>query len=68
MFLKNSRYHGLPTVTAKDRAGTEVAAVKLRRLPIPAGLIRTPSRPLLQFLSRTAATRHDLEIDTSPNL
>ena len=37
MFLKNSRYHGLPTVTAKDRAGTEVAAVKLRRLPIPAG-------------------------------
>ncbi len=33
MFLKNSRYFGLPTVTASNRAGSEVAAVKLRPLP-----------------------------------
>ncbi|WP_457337867.1 hypothetical protein [Rhizobacter sp. P5_C2] len=33
MFLPNSRYHGLPTVTVLDRAGAEVAAVKLRPLP-----------------------------------
>lgn len=37
MFLKNSRYAGLPTVTATDRAGAEVAAVKLRRLPTTLG-------------------------------
>ena len=33
MFLKNSRYFGLPTVAAKDRNGRDVTAVKLRRLP-----------------------------------
>ena len=33
MFLKNSRYYGLPTVTARDRGGDQVVAVKLRRLP-----------------------------------
>lgn len=33
MFLKNSRYYGLPTVTAKDRSGRDVSAVTLRRLP-----------------------------------
>lgn len=33
MFLKNSRYFGLPTVTASNRAGAEVAAIKLRQLP-----------------------------------
>ena len=33
MFLKNSRYYGLPTVAAKDRNGRDVTAVKLRRLP-----------------------------------
>ena len=37
MFLKNSRYYGLPTVTATDRAGAEVAAVKLRVLPVMPG-------------------------------
>ena len=37
MFLKNSRYFGLATVTANNRAGAEVAAVKLRLLPATAG-------------------------------
>jgi hypothetical protein len=37
MFLKNSRYSGLPTVTAKNRAGDQVAAVKLRPLPTVSG-------------------------------
>lgn len=33
MFLRNSRYSGLETVTAKDCKGRLVQAVKLRRLP-----------------------------------
>lgn len=37
MFLKNSRYYGLPTVSAKDRSGREVQAVQLRRLPATTG-------------------------------
>jgi len=37
MFLKNSRYFGLPTVTANDRAGDPVTAVKLRTLPATQG-------------------------------
>jgi nucleoid-associated protein YgaU len=37
MFLKNSRYAGLPTVTTTDRAGAEVAAVKLRTPPAVSG-------------------------------
>jgi hypothetical protein len=37
MFLKNSRYHDLPTVTATDASGHEVQAVKLRRLPVTQG-------------------------------
>jgi len=37
MFLKNSRYAGLPTVTAKDRSGADIAAVKLRTLPAVSG-------------------------------
>ena len=37
MFLKNSRYFGLPTVAAKDRNGRDVTAVKLRRLPATPG-------------------------------
>jgi len=37
MFLKNSRYYGLPTVAAKDRNGRDVTAVKLRRLPATPG-------------------------------
>jgi hypothetical protein len=41
MFLKSSRYHGLPTVTGRDRAGREVAAVKLRPLPATPGEIWT---------------------------
>lgn len=37
MFLKNSRYHGLPTETVTDRQGREVTMVKLRRLPATSG-------------------------------
>jgi len=37
MFLKNSRYQGLSTVSFKDRGGREVVAVKLRRLPSTEG-------------------------------
>lgn len=37
MFLRNSRYYGLPTVTATDRAGNAVVAVRLRPLPGTAG-------------------------------
>lgn len=37
MFLKNSRYYGLPTVTASDGASGAVAAVKLRPLPTQPG-------------------------------
>lgn len=37
MFLKNSRYYGLSTVTSTDRGGRDVTAVKLRRLPETAG-------------------------------
>lgn len=37
MFLKNSRYYGLPTVSTKDRAGNEVVTVKLRPLPATSG-------------------------------
>jgi hypothetical protein len=37
MFLNRSRYYGLPTVTALDRSGDEVVAVKLRRLPTVQG-------------------------------
>ena len=33
MFLGNSRYANLETVTAKDRSGRDAAAVKLRRIP-----------------------------------
>lgn len=38
MFNKNSRYDGLSTVTVTDKAGREVKAVKLRRLPSQEGL------------------------------
>jgi hypothetical protein len=37
MFLKNSRYYGLPTVIAADRSGREVEAVRLRPLPATEG-------------------------------
>lgn len=37
MFLKTSRYFGLPTVLTSDRRGREVQAVKLRRVPQTAG-------------------------------
>ncbi len=37
MFLKNSRYYGLPTVIARDRDGDTVTAVKLRRMLAVAG-------------------------------
>lgn len=38
MFLKNSRYQGLRTVAAQDRAGRPVQAVTLRRLPATPGV------------------------------
>lgn len=38
MFLKNSRYFGLKTVTGKDRSGRSVQAVTLRRLPATPGI------------------------------
>jgi hypothetical protein len=41
MFLKNSRYSGLPTAAARDRSGRDIVAVKLRRLPRPGGEPRT---------------------------
>jgi len=37
MFLKNSRYNGTPTVTARDANGREVQAISLRRLPTTSG-------------------------------
>ncbi|KFN42204.1 hypothetical protein [Arenimonas oryziterrae] len=37
MFLKNSRYSTVPTVTAIDGQGREVQAVSLRRLPTTPG-------------------------------
>jgi hypothetical protein len=41
VFLSNSRYYGLDTVTAKGADGAETAAVKLRVLP------ETPGAPTL---------------------
>ena len=41
MFLSNSRYAGLPTVTATGAEGREVAAVTLRVIP------ETPGTPTL---------------------
>lgn len=38
MFNKNSRYYALETITAKDRQGRKVEAVKLRRLPETDGI------------------------------
>jgi hypothetical protein len=38
MFLKNSRYHGIEEVTARDAAGRDVKAVKFRRLPETTGI------------------------------
>ncbi|NYF19438.1 hypothetical protein HDC36_000875 [Xanthomonas sp. JAI131] len=37
MFLKNSRYYGLPTMSAADARGEPVQAVAPRRLPSAAG-------------------------------
>jgi hypothetical protein len=37
MFLSNSRYFNLKTVTAEDSKGRPVTAVTLRRLPFAAG-------------------------------
>lgn len=37
MFLKNSRYYGVPTVTTIDGQGRQVQAVSLRRLTATAG-------------------------------
>jgi len=38
MFLKNSRYFGLPTATGTDRSGRPVQGVRLRRLPATPGV------------------------------
>ena len=38
MFLKNSRYYGLPALNTTDSAGRPVTAVKLRRLPPTGGV------------------------------
>ncbi len=38
MFLRNSRYSGMETVTNKDCKGRLVQAVKLRRLPETNGI------------------------------
>jgi hypothetical protein len=38
MFLKNSRYFGLKTVSGTDRSGRAVQAVTLRRLPQTDGI------------------------------
>ena len=38
MFLANSRYSGLDTVSATDRSGRLVQALKLRRLPATSGI------------------------------
>lgn len=38
MFLKNSRYHGIEEVTARDAAGRDVKAIKFRRLPETSGI------------------------------
>jgi nucleoid-associated protein YgaU len=38
MFLKNSRYFGLPTASGADRAGRPVQGVRLRRLPATPGI------------------------------
>jgi nucleoid-associated protein YgaU len=35
MFLSNSRYAGIATITVRTRDGREVTAVKLRRLSSP---------------------------------
>ncbi len=37
MFGKKSRYVNLPLVSGKDRAGQDIQAVKLRRLPATGG-------------------------------
>lgn len=37
MFLKNSRYHGLPTHTAADAEGRKLSLVDWRRLPATEG-------------------------------
>lgn len=37
MFIKNSRYYSLETVTTKDSQGRSVQAIKLRHLPDTAG-------------------------------
>ncbi len=37
MFLKNSRYYGVPSVTSLDADGRPVQVLKLRRLNAPAG-------------------------------
>jgi nucleoid-associated protein YgaU len=38
MFLKNSRYFGLPTASGTDRRGRPVQGVRLRRLPPTPGI------------------------------
>ena len=52
MFLKNSRYFGLKTVTGKDRSGRPAQAVTLRRLPATPGVeLRIQDKDQLDVLA-----------------
>ena len=62
MFLKNSRYFGLPTATGADRRGRAVQGVRLRRLPATTGVdIQVNDKDQLDVMSErryTDATRY----------
>lgn len=52
MFLSNSRYFGLDTVSATDRSGRPVQAVKRRRLPATTGIeIQVEDKDALDVLA-----------------
>jgi hypothetical protein len=53
MFLKNSRYHALPTVACQNDRGEEVLAVTLRRLPaVAAEQVQVRDHDQLDILSQ----------------
>jgi hypothetical protein len=71
MFLKNSRYYGLPTVSARDRSAREVAAVKLRPLPATQGetyAVKGHDRPDAMEERNRDATRYWLIADANTEL
>jgi nucleoid-associated protein YgaU len=52
MFLKNSRYFGLPTAAGVDRSGRPVQGVRLRRLPATPGIeLQVHDRDQLDVIS-----------------